>query len=481
MISTEVQTNFLSEDFLLQSPYAKILYHDFAKNLPIIDYHNHLPPNEVNENRMFANMSQIWLAGDHYKWRAMRTLGVSEKFITGDASDKDKFAAWAKSVPYTMRNPLYHWTHLELRRYFGVDDLLNEENAYEVYSHCNEQLTSPDFSTNGLLKQMNVEVICSTDDPADSLQEHVEFAQKADSFQMYPAFRPDKSYAVENPEIYLSYLEKLGKASGINIKTYEDLLAALAIRIDFFHNRGCRLSDHGLEQLYFFEKEQYNIQDLFELLKNNKTLTTSETQYFKFKTLTALCKMYHAKGWVQQFHLGALRNTNHRMLSTLGPDTGFDSIGDFVQAKALAQFFNELDSTDQLTKSVIYNLNPGDNEVFATMVGNFNDGSTKGKIQFGSGWWYLDQKDGMEAQMNTLSNMGLISCFIGMLTDSRSFLSFPRHEYFRRILCNLFGKDVENGELPWDEKWLGKIISDICYFNAKNYFDFHPTNIQIKP
>lgn len=476
MISTEIKTNFLSEDFLLQSPVAKVLYHEYAKDLPIIDYHNHLPPQEVNSNKQYANMSQIWLAGDHYKWRAMRTLGISEEMITGKASDQEKFLAWAKTVPYTLRNPLHHWTHLELKRYFGVDELLHDDNALEIYEHCNSLLQNPEYSSNGLLKQMNVEVICSTDDPADGLEEQVSFAKKADSFQLYPAFRPDKSYAVEDPESYLTYLEKLGKAAGVAIDSYEDLLIALENRIAYFHDRGCRLSDHGLEQLYFFDQNEYNIQELFELLRFKKSLTKREVEFFKFKTLLSLCKMYHQKGWVQQFHLGALRNTNTRMLSTLGPDTGFDSIGDFNQASALAGFLNALDSNDQLSKTILYNLNPGFNEVFATMIGNFNDGSTRGKIQFGSGWWYLDQKDGMEAQMNTLSNMGLISCFIGMLTDSRSFLSFPRHEYFRRILCNLFGKDVENGELPWDEKWLGKIISDICYFNAKNYFDFHPTN-----
>lgn len=479
MISTDSQVNFLSEDFLLQNSFAKTLYHDYAKNLPIIDYHNHLSPSEVNSNRQFSNMSQIWLAGDHYKWRAMRTLGISEKYITGNATDTEKFKKWAQTVPYTMRNPLYHWTHLELKRYFGIEEVLNESNAAEVYLHCNELLQKPEFATQGLLGQMKVEVICSTDDPIDSLQDHVDFSRKKTELSMYPAFRPDKAYAIENPDAYLSYLEKLGEVAGISIQNYEDLLAALENRIGYFHERGCRLSDHGLEQLYFFEKDEFNLQDLFELIRYKKKLEPKEIQYFKFKTLQELCKMYHSKGWVQQFHLGALRNTNTRKLSELGPDTGFDSIGDFDQSKALAGFLNSLDSKDQLAKTVLYNLNPRDNEVFATMVGNFNDGSTKGKIQFGSGWWYLDQKDGMEAQMNVLSNMGLISCFIGMLTDSRSFLSFPRHEYFRRILCNLFGKDVENGELPWDEKWLGKIIIDICYHNAKNYFDFNSKNITV--
>ncbi|WP_297334842.1 glucuronate isomerase [Algoriphagus sp.] len=479
-MNTATLNHFLNEDFLLQSDFAKVLYHNYAKNLPIIDYHNHLPAQEVNANRKFANLSEIWLAGDHYKWRAMRTLGISEKYITGQASPKEKFEKWAFTVPYTLRNPLYHWTHLELNRYFGFEDLLSEKNATTVYTHCNQLLQTDDFSTLGLLGKMNVEVICSTDDPIDSLSEHVDFAQKGNSLQLYPAFRPDKSFAVENPKSYGSYLEKLGEVTHLTIVSFEDLLTALDHRIDYFHQRGCRLSDHGLEQLYFFEKEEYKIEELFSRVRSGKELSKAEAQYFKFKTIQALCRMYHQKGWVQQFHLGALRNTNTHKLAQLGPDTGFDSIGDFDQAKALAGFLNSLEESEQLSKTVLYNLNPRDNALFATMIGNFNGGGIKGKIQFGSGWWYLDQKDGMEAQINTLSNMGLISCFVGMLTDSRSFLSFPRHEYFRRILCNLFGQDVQNGLLPWDEKWLGKIISDICYHNAANYFDFSPLNFDLK-
>ncbi len=478
MVPSEKTSQFLSEDFLLQNEYAKILYHTYAENLPIIDYHNHLPPSEVNDNKSFRTMSQIWLAGDHYKWRAMRTLGINEEYITGDANDREKFEKWAYTVPFTMRNPLYHWTHLELKRYFGIEKLLNESTASGIYNTCNEQLSLPEFTTQGLLQGMNVETICSTDDPTDTLSEHIEFSKKESSFGLYPAFRPDKSYAVDSPETYLAYLEKLETKSGISINSFDELLEALSNRVAYFHQRGCRLSDHGLEQLYFFEKEEFDMDELLDQLKAKKKLAQRQIQFFKFKTLQALCRMYHEKGWVQQFHLGALRNTNSRMMRILGPDTGYDSIGDFDQATALAKFLNSLDSDDQLCKTVLYNLNPRDNEVFATMIGNFNDGSIKGKIQFGSGWWYLDQKDGMEKQINTLSNMGMVSCFIGMLTDSRSFLSFPRHEYFRRILCNLFGQDVENGELPWDEKWLGRIISDICYHNAKNYFDFNPANYQ---
>ena len=472
------QSNFLSEDFLLQNEYARILYHNYAKHLPIIDYHNHLPPAEINQNKKFENLSKVWLAGDHYKWRAMRTLGINEYFITGQATDEEKFLKWGYSVPYTMRNPLYHWSHLELKRYFGINELLTESSALKIYHECTHRLQENEFSTIGLLHQMNVETVCSTDDPTDNLAEHLDFSTKKEKLMMFPAFRPDKAYAVEQPQVYRAYLDRLMAASGISINSFETLIEALSNRIDFFHDRGCRLSDHGLEQLYFFGENDYSINSLFQQVMQGKTLQASEVSFFKFQTLLALCKLYHKKGWVQQFHLGALRNTNSRSLRILGPDTGFDSIGDYDQAKAMANFLNELDSNDQLTKTVLYNLNPRDNEVVATMIGNFNDGSAKGKIQFGSGWWYLDQKDGMEKQLNTLSNMGLVSCFIGMLTDSRSFLSFPRHEYFRRILCNLFGSDVAHGELPWDEQWLGKLITDICYTNAKNYFDFNRTNFK---
>ena len=480
-MNTNTQTNptFLSEDFLLKTDYARILYHTYAKNLPILDYHNHLPPAEIAQNKIFENTSKIWLAGDHYKWRAMRTLGISEEFVTGKESDQDKFMKWAETVPYTMRNPLYHWTHLELQRYFGIKEVLSPSNGASVYAQTSEMLLQPAFSTQSLLSSMKVEVVCTTDDPADSLADHVDFHGQNADFQMYPAFRPDKSFAVENTESYLEYLKKLGTASGISIERYDELLEALSNRIEYFHARGCRLSDHGLEQLYFSQGEGFYIDNIFSDLMDGKSISEAEIIFFKFYTLRELCKMYHAKGWVQQFHLGALRNTNIRGLSTLGPDTGFDSVGDFDQAKPMAQFLNELDSSNQLTKTILYNLNPRDNEVLASMIGNFNDGSVKGKIQFGSGWWYLDQKDGMEKQLNSLSNIGLISCFIGMLTDSRSFLSFPRHEYFRRILCNLFGDDVQNGELPWDEKWLGKLIQDICYHNAKSYFDFSSSNFKI--
>jgi glucuronate isomerase len=476
MSPVQTQNSFLTEDFLLQNEFAKILYHDYARDLPIIDYHNHLPPSEIAQNRKFENISKIWLAGDHYKWRAMRTLGVDEKFITGSGSDPEKFQHWAQSVPYTMRNPLYHWTHMELKRYFGVENVLNGSNATEIYLHATELLQEDDFRARALLEKMNVEVVCSTDDPIDSLAHHESYLSTGGKVEMYPAFRPDKSFAIETPQAYADYIQKLGEVVGFEIDSFGKLIEALQARVDFFHSRGCRLSDHGLENLYYSDDSQLSADTTFQKALRGTTVSPEEISHFKFEILKTLCKMYHAKGWVQQFHLGALRNTNTRMLRILGPDTGFDSIGDFDQARAMASFLNELDSSDQLAQTVLYNLNPRDNEVLATMIGNFNDGSVKGKIQFGSGWWFLDQKDGMERQINTLSNMGLISCFIGMLTDSRSFLSFPRHEYFRRILCNLFGQDVQNGELPWDEKWLGQLISDICYHNAKNYFNFSPSN-----
>ncbi|WP_026952913.1 glucuronate isomerase [Algoriphagus mannitolivorans] len=476
MITSQALNSFLSEDFLLQNEFAKILYHDYAKHLPIIDYHNHLPPAEIAQNRKFENISKIWLAGDHYKWRAMRTLGVNERYITGSASDPEKFEKWAYTLPYTMRNPLYHWSHMELKRYFGVEDQLNKGNAGDIYLKTTEMLQEDGFRARALLETMNVEVVCSTDDPTDTLEHHLSYLDQGHELGLYPAFRPDKSFAIENPTAYFDYLTKLGEVVGFEINSFDSLIEALSNRVEFFHAKGCRLSDHGLENLLYSNNSKLSADGILQKVIRGNQPNHEEIEYFKHKVLKKLCKMYHAKGWVQQFHLGALRNTNERMLGSLGPDTGFDSIGDFSQARAMASFFNDLDSKDQLAKTVIYNLNPRDNEVFATMIGNFNDGSVKGKIQFGSGWWYLDQKDGMEKQINTLSNMGLISCFIGMLTDSRSFLSFPRHEYFRRILCNLFGKDVENGELPWDEKWLGKLIGDICYHNAKNYFDFSPSN-----
>jgi glucuronate isomerase len=465
-------TTFLTDDFLLQTDFAKTLYHNYAKSLPIIDYHNHLSPQDIAEDKQFDNITEVWLAGDHYKWRAMRAYGINEKYITGDASDKDKFLKWAEVVPFTIRNPLYHWTHLELKNYFGITELLSPETAEAIWDKTGALLKQKSHSANGLLKLMHVESLCTTDDPIDNLEHHISIQKDESRVPTFPTFRPDKAFAVEDINTYNIYLKELENVTDKDILSYIDLVEALQIRVDFFHSIGGRLADHGLEQLYHFETSVFDIELLFKKIKNKESLSVEEVQFFKADTMIHLGKMYHAKGWTQQLHLGAIRNNNKRLLSDLGPDTGFDSIGDFSQARALSGFLNTLDSTNQLAKTIVYNLNPSDNEVFATMVGNFNDGTIKGKVQFGSAWWFLDQKDGMEKQINTLSNQGLLSCFVGMLTDSRSFLSFPRHEYFRRILCNLIGNDVANGELPNDEKHLGKIVSDICYYNAKNYFDF---------
>ena len=469
---TPKQQSFLNEDFLLPNEFAKTLYHSYAKDLPIIDYHCHLSPQDLANNHQFENLTKIWLDGDHYKWRAMRTLGVDEKYITGTATDLEKFEKWAYVVPHTVRNPLYHWSHLELKRYFGIGKLLSPDTANEIFDECSAKLKQPAFSVRNLVPRMNVEIICTTDDPTDNLEHHIKIAQDNFSVKVLPTFRPDKAFAVGHGHTYNAYIQKLSNASGIVVKDFDSLLAALSNRIDFFDKQGCKLSDHGLEQMPHNLSKEFNPSVIFDKVLKGEELSHNEIISFQYSVLLELSRLYHANGWTQQFHLGALRNTNSRMLQKLGPDTGFDSIGDFSQAKSLAHFLNELDRANQLTKTILYNLNPADNEVMATMIGNFNDGSIKGKMQYGSAWWFLDQKDGMTKQINTLSNLGLLSCFIGMITDSRSFLSFPRHEYFRRILCNLLGRDVENGELPRDEKWLGKMVQDICYNNAKTYFNF---------
>lgn len=465
--------SFLDENFLLETKTAQRLFHEHARDMPIIDYHCHLPPEDIANNRKFENLTKIWLDGDHYKWRAMRTNGVPEKYCTGDANDYDKFSKWAETVPYTMRNPLYHWTHMELKRPFGISTILKPETAGEIYNRATEMLQTDEFSVRSILKKMNVEVICTTDDPVDSLQYHKKI--KADNFgiKVLPAFRADKVLAIENPETYLPYLQKLEEASGISIGNFQQLLDALRKRHDFFHDQGCRLSDHGLETMYAEEYTEEEASKIFEKGLQKQSLTQAEILKFRSAMLIHLALMDHEKGWTQQFHLGALRNNNTRMMRTLGPDTGFDSIGEFPVAQPMSKFLDKLDTTDQLAKTILYNLNPGHNELFASMIGNFNDGSTAGKIQYGSAWWFLDQKDGMEKQLNALSNMGLLSRFIGMLTDSRSFLSYPRHEYFRRILCNMIGNDVENGELPASEMdWIGKMVENISYHNAKSYFNF---------
>lgn len=463
---------FLCEDFLLQTETAKRLYHEYAEKMPIIDYHCHLPPNEIAENKKFENLTQISLYGDHYKWRAMRTNGVAEKYCTGNATDFEKFEKWAETVPYTMRNPLYHWTHMELKNYFGIQKLLKKDTAKEIYTIASEQLGSSNYRVRDILKKSKVEIICTTDDPADSLEFHKQIKQSGFDVKIFPTFRPDASMAVEDPTKYNFYIQKLEKASESSINSFSALIEALEKRHDYFHSLGCRLSDHGLETMYAEDYTLQEISTIFEKVRSGKVLVEIEILKFKSALLEHFALMDHAKGWVQQFHIGALRNNNSRLLKHLGPDTGWDSIGDFTIGKAMSKFFDKLDKENKLTKTILYNLNPRDNEMFATMTGNFNDGSSAGKIQFGSAWWFLDQKDGMEKQLNVISNFGLLSRFVGMLTDSRSFLSYTRHEYFRRILCNLLGNDVECGELPNDIKWLGQMVENICYSNAKNYFPF---------
>lgn len=460
----------ITDSFLLQNKFAEALYFDFAEKQPIIDYHNHLPPADIAANRVFNNISQLWIAGDHYKWRAMRAWGINEKYITGDATDEEKFVAWAKTVPHTLRNPLFHWTHLELNRYFGIDEYLNEGNAANIYAAVNAQLQQPEYSTRGLLTKMNVKMLCTTEDPVDDLQHHRQLKNSDFATKVNTAFRPDKAILIEN-ETYIDYIAQLEKAAGMSITTYNDLKDALIKRMDFFHENGCRISDLGLNTLPFAAFTESGVAQVFEKRRNNIALTPTEIEEFKTALLLFLCEEYAARGWVQQFHLGALRNNNERMHRLLGPDTGWDSIGGFSQAVTLSKFLNALDNKDKLAKTILYNLNPADNEIFATMTGNYNDGTLRGKVQYGSGWWFLDQKDGMTKQLNALSNMGLISTFIGMLTDSRSFLSFPRHEYFRRVLCNLLGEEMEKGELPQDTAWVGNMVSDICYRNAKQYFE----------
>ena len=465
---------FINENFLLQTETAQKLYHEHAKQQPIIDYHCHLNPEFIANDRKFANLGQIWLEGDHYKWRAMRTNGVDERYCTGkDTSDWEKFEKWAETVPYTMRNPLYHWTHLELKTAFGVTKLLNVQSAREIFDICTEKLHTPEYSARGLMKLYNVETVCTTDDPVDSLEYHIALKNEGFEVKVLPTWRPDKAMAVENPTEYRTYVEKLSDVSGINISNFADLISALRKRHDFFASVGCKLSDHGIEEFYAEPYTQQEIETIFNKVFGGTNLQLGEILKFKSAMLHEGALMDWEKGWTQQFHYGAIRNNNSRLFGKLGADTGFDSIGDFTVAKSMSRFLDQLDKSNQLAKTILYNLNPRDNDLITTMIGNFQDGSVAGKIQFGSGWWFLDQKTGMEAQLNSLSNLGLLSRFVGMLTDSRSFLSYPRHEYFRRILCNLIGNDVENGLLPASEiDFLGKMVEDISYFNAKKYFEF---------
>jgi glucuronate isomerase len=469
---------FLDEHFLLSSATAKRLYHDYAKEMPVIDYHCHLPPAQIAADATFGNLTQAWLYGDHYKWRAMRTNGVHESYCTGNRSDWEKFEKWAETVPYTLRNPLYHWTHLELQRYFDIHDILNPASARDIYYNASAQLETSAFSTRSLLRKMNVALVCTTDDPVDTLEYHQQLRQDGFEIPILPAFRPDQSMNVDDPEKYNQYLQRLEEASGITIDTYADLLEALKNRHDFFAAQGCTVSDHGIEEIYAEDFHEKDINAIFLKVRSGNRLNQLEARQIKSALLLQLAEWDWEKGWVQQYHLGALRNNNSRMMRLLGPDTGWDSIGDFSQARALAKFLDKLDSQDKLARTILYNLNPADNELLATMIGNFNDGSVAGKVQFGSAWWFLDQKDGMIKQINALSNMGLLSRFVGMLTDSRSFLSYPRHEYFRRIVCELLGQEVENGELPNDIEWIGKVVKDICYYNAQQYFNWKELGVE---
>ena len=464
----------MDENFLLQTKTAQELYHEHAAKMPIIDYHCHLVPKMVADDHKFRSLTEIWLGGDHYKWRAMRTNGVDERFCTGtDTSDWEKFEKWAETVPYTMRNPLYHWTHLELKTAFGINKILNKDTAREIFDECNEKLAMPEYSARGMMTRYKVEVVCTTDDPIDSMEYHIATKNSGFATKMLPTWRPDKAMAVEVPADFRAYIEKLAEVSGVTINTFDDVVAALKVRHDFFASLGCKLSDHGIEEFYAEDYTDAEIKAIFNKVYGGAELTKEEILKFKSAMLVVFAEMDHEKGWTQQFHYGAIRNNNTRMFEKLGPDTGFDSIGEFNTAKAMSKFLNRLDYNDKLTKTILYNLNPCANEVIATMLGNFQDGKIAGKIQFGSGWWFLDQKDGMEKQMNALSVLGLLSRFVGMLTDSRSFMSYPRHEYFRRTLCNLVGRDVENGELPASEmKFIGQMIEDISYNNAKNFFQF---------
>ena len=462
---------FMDEDFLLQSETARRLYHDHASAMPIFDYHCHVPVREVAEDRRFDNLTQIWLNGDHYKWRGMRSNGIDERYITGDASDWEKFEKWAETVPYTVRNPLYHWTHLELRKPFGVNKILNPSSAREIWDSCNASLHSNDFSCRGIIRKANVHTICTTDDPVDSLEYHRMIKAGDFNVKVYPAWRPDKAMNIEMGG-FNKYVDQLEEASGISINSLTSFLQAIEKRHLFFHENGCRLSDHGVATMYAEPYTLNEIESIFDQVRSGCIPSAEDVIKFKSAMLYEFAVLDHKRGWTQQFHIGPMRNNNTRMFEILGPDTGFDSIGDEPVAYPMAKFFARLDYEKKLARTIIYNLNPRDNEVFATMIGNFQDGSEPGKMQWGSGWWFLDQKHGMIDQLNILSSLGLLSRFVGMLTDSRSFLSYPRHEYFRRILCNLLGNDVENGEVPNDMKLLGQLVEDICFNNAERYFRF---------
>jgi len=466
-----MSNQFLTEDFLLQTATARNLYHEHAEKMPIYDYHCHLPAHQIAANHQFENLTQAWLYGDHYKWRAMRANGIAEKYITGNANDYEKFEKWAQTVPYCIRNPLYHWTALELKNIFGIKDkLLGPETAREIYETCSEMLRTPEFKVRNLMRKANVRLVCTTEGPLDSLEHHKKIRADRFEIKVHTAFRPDKSMAVEDITALNVFIDKLEEVCNMEITNYHQYIEAIWKRHAYFHENGCRLSDHGLETAYAEDYTEKEIGNIFSKIRSGKDLDLCQCLKFKSAMMFELALMDYESGWAQQLHLGALRNNSTRMFNSLGRDIGCDSMGDLEIARPLSKFLDRLDKGNKLPKTIIYNLNPKDNALCATMIGNFQDGSVPGKMQYGSAWWFLDQKDGMTEQMNVLSNMGLLSRFIGMLTDSRSFLSFPRHEYFRRILCNMLGNDVETGLLPDDFDLLGKIVEDICFNNAKNYF-----------
>jgi glucuronate isomerase len=464
---------FVHDDFLLETETARELYHSFAKDLPIVDFHCHLSPQLMAEDHRFRSITEIWLEGDHYKWRAMRTNGVPERLCSGDASDWEKFEAWAHTVPETLGNPLFHWNAMELRRPFGVETLLTPETAKPIYERVNARLQEDGFTALGLLAQFKVAVVCSTDDPTDTLESHRALAGRKEPLtQVYPTWRPDKAVLVEDHAAWLAWVQKLEQAARTSIGRWDELLAALDARHAFFHELGCRASDHGLEAMDAEPFDDASAARLFDRLRAGRALDAAEARVFRSALLHRLALLDHGRGWVQQFHVGAMRNNNTRMRRRLGPDTGFDSIGDYAQARPLARFLDRLDETDQLAKTILFNLNPADNALFATMIGNFQDGSVPGKIQWGAAWWFLDQLDGMEAQLRALASMGLLSRFVGMITDSRSFLSYSRHDYFRRLLCGLLGEEVRRGRLPDDRQALGALVANVGFLNARDYFGF---------
>lgn len=466
-------TPFMDKDFLLRTDTAKVLFHSHASRLPIIDYHCHLSPREVAEDKRFSTITELWLGGDHYKWRAMRSNGVDEKYITGDASDWEKFQKWAETMPYCMRNPLYHWTHLELRTAFGIDTLLNASTAREIYDRCNEALASPEFSARSLMKRYNVELVCTTDDPADSLAYHRQVRDEGFEVRMLPAWRPDKVLGVDCPQTFGQYIQTLAEAADTDIATCADLKDALQKRHDFFASMGCRLSDHGILRFYDEDFNEAEVEAVFSKAMRGLTPTPGETAKYRAALMTFMAEQDADAGWTQQFHYGVLRNNNSRMFERLGADSGFDSIGAQDTSRSMARFLDRLDSEGKLAQTILYCINPSDNEMLATMAGNFQQGPVPGKIQMGSGWWFNDQLDGMRRQINALSTLGLLSRFVGMLTDSRSFLSYPRHEYFRRLLCDILGEDVERGLLPEQElPFICRMVEDISYYNAKRYFRF---------